>query len=276
MELKKYRYRKHIRWMQYLFGISAFSLLAYIIVFVAIEARESFPEAVIFAIFKLIIPATQGAIWYLFYRMAGITVAIRGDTLVYATRSGTSRIPLENITRLEFPSIKYTGGWIKIVTPDKTIRLTVVIEDISEFLLDLKEVMSLHGLSDRYDKKKFFQFLKTATYSDQSWARLYRFSREFTLYVLLIVLSGIVFGVLARLAVIKILMIPVLIVVSSTLVFMGAEYVLGRKFAKATDEEKFYCPAPDLEIENIVYRKAAWIGGVLCILGIVSVVLIAM
>ena len=125
--MKEYRYRKHIRWGHYLFAFSGITMSAGIlvlIIFIVTVEGELFPEAVFFALSMLGISAIQVMFSYLFYRMAGITVSIDEDSIVYMTRSGPSRIPLDTITRLDFPSIKYTGGWIKIVTPDKTIRLT--------------------------------------------------------------------------------------------------------------------------------------------------------
>jgi hypothetical protein len=94
---------------------------------------------------------TGGACWYLYYRLAGIEVSIQDDAVIYKTRSGVSTLPLEEISCLEFPSIKYTGGWLRIVTPRNSIRLTVVIESLDQFLLELKAALDAHGLSDLYD-----------------------------------------------------------------------------------------------------------------------------
>ena len=82
-------------------------------------------------------------------------------------------IPYDDIEKIVFPSIKYTGGWVKIVYKGGNIRLTVVLENIGDFLYNLKAILDSKGKNDIYNEKKMFSFFKTASFSDESWARLY-------------------------------------------------------------------------------------------------------
>lgn len=62
---------------------------------------------------------------------------------------------------------------MKIIYKGGNIRLTVVLENIGDFIYQLKTILDKHGKSDVYDEKKTFNFFKTASYSDESWDRIY-------------------------------------------------------------------------------------------------------
>lgn len=190
--------------------------------------------------------------WYVYYKLTGAEVSLHDGSVVYKARTGETRLPLERISCLEFPSVKYLGGWLRIVTPSSSIRLTVVLEGIDQFLLELKEALDANGLSDVYDRDRFFQFLKTSAYSDQSWARVYRLWWALLLNATLSTIWGYVCGTIANHGLISLLL-SFMLAGASLASFWGAELYLGRYFANATDKENFSYPAPDPAFENRVY-----------------------
>jgi hypothetical protein len=97
---------------------------------------------------------------------------------IYTNRKGVIIIPFDTITHLKFPSVKYTGGWIKIVSPKNSIRLTVVIQDIGDFLQELKNALDRKEFSNCYNRKKMFSFFKTAEFSNQCWSIRLTFSND--------------------------------------------------------------------------------------------------
>lgn len=264
-----YRYRKHIRWGQYVFPVIYTAIALVIIVFSVLLTLNLDPVFKLIALFlgggfALFALGMGGVAWYLHYKLAAVEVSIQDGAVVYKSRTAVTRLPLEEISCLEFPSVKYVGGWLRIVTPSNSIRLTMVIEDIDRFLLELKDALDANGLSDLYDRGRFFQFLKTAAFSDQSWERGYRIWWGYILNALLSAAWGYLCAVLADLGAIS-LAIPFLFSAASVLPFVGADVYLGRYFAIATDEENFSYPPSNPVFENRVYIKAVIVWWVLCL-----------
>ncbi len=125
--------------------------------------------------FTLIISSIALALVYLliYRRFQSISITLTPDYLVYSNSSGQIVLSYQDIRKLDFSSIKYTGGWMKIHYGGGIIRLTVVLENISDFISNLKEKLDERGSHQVYDEKKLFSFFKTATFSDESWARIY-------------------------------------------------------------------------------------------------------
>jgi len=180
--------------------------------------------------------------------------------LFSGNRKGVTKIPFESIEKLEFPSVKYTGGWLKVVSKDETIRLTVVIEDIGDLLGELRGALDRAGLSDRYDRKRMFSFFKTAVFADLGWARLYRVFWRFILAALLCAAGGVLCAFLAGVGLGGLIFWPVISSQFPIAVYLYTEIVFGRRVAKASDEESFSCPGPDPVWENAIYRKASAFG----------------
>ena len=258
-----YRYRKHIRWGQYVFPVIYTAIALVIIVFSVLLTLNIDPVFKLIALFvgggfALFALGMGGVAWYLHYKLAAVEVSIQDGAVVYKSRTGVTLLPLEEISCLEFPSVKYVGGWLRIVTPSNSIRLTVVIESIDQFLLELKDGLDANGLSDLYDRGRFFLFLKTAAFCDQSWERVYRLWWGYLLNALLSAALGYLCASLADFGALNI---PISFLFSgaSVLPFMGADVYLGRCFSEAGDEERFTYPASDPAFENRVYIKATMI-----------------
>lgn len=106
-------------------------------------------------------------------RFRSISVELTDTAIVYKNSMGDTIIPYEDIQKMEFPSIKYTGGWVKIIHKTGNIRLTVVLENIGKFICELKEKMNERDMNYVYNKKKLFSFYKTAVFAEESWERIY-------------------------------------------------------------------------------------------------------
>ncbi len=266
----EYRYRKHIRWGQYIIPIS-FGILIIclwgIIGIILLFSKKAYPLTLLFVLicFSFVFFFEGILLWYLYYRMAGISILLKDEGIIYKYRKGEKRIPFDSIYRLVFPSVQYIGGWIKIISRNDTIRLTVVVENIGDFLQKLKVLLDNRGLSDRYEKAKFFRFLKTSVYADQSWARLYSI---FWKLILISILNGVIGFVFATLGQFDFLGTGTWIIISlfwPTAVYLSTEIVFGRWIAKKSVEDSFTCPPRDIVVEQSVYRKAVLIGALLYI-----------
>lgn len=108
-----------------------------------------------------------------FRRFKYISIKLGEQGIVYTNIKEQIFIPYEDINMIQFPSIKYMGGWTKIVYRNGNIRLTVVLENIGEFMEELKQKLDERNMMDVYDEDKFFSFYKTAVFADESWERLY-------------------------------------------------------------------------------------------------------
>lgn len=260
---KEYRYRKHIYWGQYvilvLFAL-LFLLMLGISIFIA-RLSGIGAIAVIPAILGLVFLVEGGLLWYFYYRLAGITVSVNEDVLIYKTRGGEKQFPLESIY-LEFSSIKYTGGWLKIKAGKDIIRLTVVLEDISGFLQELKTKLDNKQLSNHYDSHKLFGFLKTAAASDQSWERAYALFGKMFLLILSIsiaISTGYIFGTFPFYGFVLAVFWVILSLVWITVAYVIAEIVLMRRIAKKSNESTFTFPSRDLNYEKLVFdRTFTW------------------
>ncbi|MCP4374699.1 MAG: hypothetical protein GY794_00750 [bacterium] len=264
MDNKEYRYRKHIRWGQYavpiFFAVLTVGLVVTLLILISVTNRDFDALCIVLPVLLIVFFIEGGFVWLLFYRMAGVSVSLGEDAVIYRNRKGVITIPFEDITNLQFPSVKYAGGWVKIVSARETIRLTVVIQDIGDLLVELREALDRKGLSDSYNRKKMFSFLKTAVYSDQSWERLYKIFWKFVLAVVLCGVVGGLCGYFSRVGLVKTLLWSIVASFWPVAIFLYMEIVLGRRFAKATDEETFSCPPRADAEEMAAYRKAGIIG----------------
>jgi len=130
---------------------------------------------VIVILIVLIIMLLEVGIIYLVLlkRFKSINVTLTDDAIVYNNAKKQIIIPYEDIQKLVFPSVKYTGGWIKIVYKGGSIRLTVVLEHIGDFVYELKQKMDDREMAHVYNEKKLVSFFKTAVFADESWERIY-------------------------------------------------------------------------------------------------------
>ena len=193
-------------------------------------------------------------IYFILYRrFKKIYVVLNEEEIIYNNSRGEIRIPYENIKALKFPSIKYTGGWIKIIHSNGNIRLTVVLENIGEMVKVLKNKLDDKNLSGIYNDKAIYKFYKTAKYSDQSWERIYENLKLFIIAILINFGVAAVFSAFITDAPVKIFVI-IAALVGPLLVFVISEIIFGRKLAKEASKENFSVPDRDKQFEFKMYK----------------------
>ncbi len=267
---KEYRYRKHIRWGQYVSPVICFICCSGMLVtplfclmhessaslFKVLSEELLAQLSILYLVLFLEIFLFGILLWYVSYRQAGVCVSFDDEGVIYRYRGSEQRIEFNDMSRIVFPSSPCLDGWLKIVSPNATIRLTVLLEGIDDFLLELKAALDSRELSDRYDRARFFRFLKAATYLDQSWARLYSVWWKVVLLTLLNAAVGYVFFIFGLETVWWI----VLSAGWPLVVWGVVEIIFMRRVAKLSVEESFTCPPRDLAYERAVNRKAVLLG----------------
>ena len=188
----------------------------------------------------------------LFRRFRTISVTLTEDSIIYVKGDARKIIPYIDIVSLQFPSIKYTGGWLKIKYHGGTIRLTVVLEEIGDFVSKLKEKLDELDMSQSYNEKKLFSFYKTAVFSDESWDRIYR---NFKGYILINFFSIIINTIILRLSSLKgdnktLLYGSVLAPLTGLLL---SELLIGMKVRRRVDREKLTLLPRNLGFEQKAY-----------------------
>ncbi len=169
-----YRYRVHIRKMRDVIPLVLIVIAILLIAMVLIIGGSSSSGIMVIGFLGGILIFEAIAIRLVFNRFLKVNCKLSEEGIVYTNIKKTIIIPYEDITEIEFPSIKYLGGWIKINSPKEIIRLTVVIENIQQFVLDLKNEVDTRELTPIVKEKNFQGFIRTATYSDHSWQRVYK------------------------------------------------------------------------------------------------------
>lgn len=276
---KTYQYRSHIRWGQYIFFV--FILLA---IFVganfgiaAYNLRLAFNPSSQTSILDILMMSSCGiflfteatVIWYIFYRMAGVKVILNEDSVIYKHRSGEKKIDFEKITKIKLSSIPYIGGWIMIIAGKDKIRLTVVLSEIGNFVLNLKASLDKLGLVSRYDESKLFLFLKTAVFSDQSWERFYSI---FWKLILTTIVSGLLGIGVTKISGMRESFLIFLSFIYPVSLYAATEIPFGRRIAKLSNRESFFVPPRDTNYEKTVYKVALIVGiAVYFIMGLIMV-----
>lgn len=270
-----YQYKKHIHWGQYVIPVF-FSILFILYVFMVVTlcvdclpllGRVYSPSKFMFLFVVLFLIICGGVIivvesfllWYFYYRLAGVRITIENDGIIYQYRKGEKRIDFDKITKIKLPSIRYVGGWITIIAGKEKIRLTVVVNEIGDFVRTLKASLDSNGLSYRYDESKLFRFLKTAVYSDQSWSRGY-----FLLWKMILATFGLtLLGVGIALASDNVGFFWTLFsFVFPMLLYLFTEIIFGVRIAKKSVRESFFVPPKDTAYENRVY-KVVFMAGII-------------
>lgn len=178
-----YVYRKHLRQpLKYFLIAGGGFVISVILLSAGIILTNSGPLdpdfisifSVIFLGISIVILLELLLIYALFFRrFKYISVTLDEQGITYMNIKKQIFIPYEDIRMIKFPSIKYMGGWTKIVYGNGNIRLTVVLENIGEFMGELKQKLDERNMMEVYNEKRFFSFYKTGVYADESWGRLY-------------------------------------------------------------------------------------------------------
>jgi len=138
------------------------------------------------AVFSIIMLGYSILIINLYKRFVTTKIILTDDVFIFSNNKRKIQIAYNEILLINSKFIRNTGGWLLIETAsEKPIRLTVVVENIGDLIITLKERMDYHGLHERYDKAKLFQFFKTSCYADESWVRSRYYIPKFFLTLLI-------------------------------------------------------------------------------------------
>lgn len=276
---KQYFYRKHIRGIQKvmpiaLVALAALYIAAAVLLLLAVNSIDIRIKLVLLGVGTVITTfiIIEGIlIWFFFRRFTKVNVTLTEDYIIYKNIKGETKIAVDEIRKLEFPSIKYTGGWLKIVHPGGNIRLTVVLEGIGSFLKELKAILDRKDKQNTYDPKAMFSFYKTAEFADQSWERLYSIFTKLLLLIGLNLLIGILFFLVSGDLPMKGMWVLASFALPA-LTYSAAEFVIATAIAKKSDETAFEVPGRDYSFEGKVYRNTILIYSLLYLF--VSVILL--
>lgn len=194
-----YQYRKHLRgtFLNYFIGLIIFSSFVFLgILGTVLSFGEEFNIinfiviTIIMVVIFIFLLFELAIIYFLMIkRFRYINVTLEENEIIYENKKKKIVIPYEEIISIKYPSVRYLGGWMQIKYNGGKIRLTVVLEDIGEFMYRLKEILDEKGKSNTYNEKKSLNFFKTASLVDESWERIY-FNIKFILiteYISLII-----------------------------------------------------------------------------------------
>lgn len=279
--MREYVYRKHLRKPgKYLILIICLILsiileLGLIYYFRANDKDKAFIAGLFLGILVmiLIIIGIEFLVLYflMFRKFKKVKVCLTDDGITYDNLKGNEFIAYESIEAIKFPSIRYVGGWVKIKSNNKTIRLTVVLEKIGDFMEELKKHLDIRGMDKVYSEKKVYNFCKTATYSDQSWERIYE---KFKFMVFVYILSMLIaFGYSVFINPYSPLLLNILIIMLYP--FAGsilAEIILGFKLSNRIKDEGYIVSNRNKDEENKIYKISYTVLGIL----LVAILLIMM
>jgi hypothetical protein len=275
---KEYVYRKHLRILNKVSFIALLSIAALLVVLavllnIFVEDGEGRITAltILFSLAGVMV-GEAFLMRYFFGRFTKVKVTLDDEGVTYENYKGVQQIPYEKITSLEFPSVKYVGGWIKINTMEQSIRLTVVVHNIQSLIRELKEQLDKRGM-EVYQEKKLWSFFKTAMYSDASWERLYRIFWKmifsligffgFSILVSLIAgRSDLIFG--------QFYVVLILVLV----LYIIPEGKFGKRMTSQLTEYDYKLILNDVFYENQVYRKVFILGTIIYFIQLVIFLLL--
>jgi hypothetical protein len=222
---------------------------------------ESMPkDGLVFAIFGIVllvillfISLELLLMYHLFMkRFKSISVELEEDAIVYTNSKGQQIIPYRDITMIKFPSIKYTGGWMKIIYKGGNVRLTVVLENIGDFSRELKKKLQENEMEYVYNEKKLFSFYKTAVFADESWERVYRnYKMQLVTFYLSIIVTSVVLWLNGstgndEMMIFGSVLIPLL-------GYVIGEIIIGMKVKKRVDREELRILPGNPETEQKIF-----------------------
>ncbi|ERK28564.1 membrane protein [Clostridium intestinale] len=279
---KKYIYRKHLREpLKYLGAIVIFFILIFLTMFLSIGLNDKDDFIKIMGPLLIGIVGFVGFLileftliyFVLFRRFKKVEVILTDEEIIYRYSKGEKRIPYSSIEKIKFPSIKYTGGWAKIIYTGGNIRLTVVLENIGDFIKTLKEELDRREMSDVYKEKKMYSFYKTATFSDQSWGRVYENIKKFIVITVGNCLISLVISLVFKDVeyMFSLLFAGIML---ALVIFIIGELIIGRVIAKKANKDTFFVPDRDLYLEEKVYKYSAIVYSILYLVALILIVVV--
>lgn len=277
---KSYIYRKHLREpAKFFLAMVMIVLIGYVIGVTLVISnihgiditRIAIVISVIGVVFVGFISLEFLIIYFIMYRrFKKIKMTLTEEGIIYINTKGETIIAYEDIKDIKLPSIKYTGGWLKIIHSTGNIRLTVVLENIGDLVKSLKNKLDEKNMSQIYDEKAMYKFLKTAEYSDQSWERIYGKAKFFIFYIVI----NLAIAVFASTFINQFLVRDGLIIVAyfgPFMLYLISEIILIRKLAKGASRIEFSVPERDKSFENRIYKWAFGIYTIVYVIVLIKV-----
>lgn len=250
--MNDYYYRKHIKIFRYL-NIVPLGIVIIMLCILAIIAEEG---KSIFLIIALILTFELVAIWCIMGRFKKVRISIDDEKIIYKNYKEEKLIKFEDITCIQFPSIKYIGGWMKIKSNNKTTRFTVVIKDVHRLSLKIKEQIDKRVMNNVYIDKRYNNFIKTATYADDSWERVYKIWWKLVLFTIVTSTFSITIGLFFQLRGVVIFLLTLISSFYPTLVYIITEVIFARKVGRLFKKNIGLILTRDTMYEGSVYKKA--------------------
>lgn len=193
-------------------------------------------------------------IYYFYLRKLKIKKVILDDDYISYDKGNQSiKIKYEDIKLVDCSHFKYSRGWLKIKSKDnKVIKLTVNIENIAVFIKEFKEKLDEKKLSEVYNSKRMYDFYKTASYSDDSWERIYELLKFVPPATAVGVVVAFIFSFLVNEIDIKLIII-VLLLSFPVLILLLTETILVIKHTLEMNNEEYIIRMRDYQYEHRVF-----------------------
>lgn len=168
---KTYKYRKHIIFLgnsvKYLMGLLlAGVLLSFIISGFSIEL---FIMLIIFELELIFLG------WF-YRKFTSMSLSISDEGIEFINNKKHFKFPFSDIKSINTAKVGNLGGFFTIITKNnESIRITVTLVNISEFVLLLKQNLEAQGMGSLSSDPKLFSFYRTSAYADQSFKRIIYF-----------------------------------------------------------------------------------------------------
>lgn len=162
---KTYRYRNIILAMYYV-------LIGFAVLFGVATVAFFFLLPEVMFVF-LVLDIVLGLEIWLYQRLRTTTIRVGADAFEFVNSAKSIMIPYEDIQTIETKSVRFAGGWLKIIANrQKPIRIALNIKDGCDLVKELKFKLDELELFDRYDEEKLYRYYQTTVYAEGSWKRL--------------------------------------------------------------------------------------------------------
>jgi len=250
--LNDYHYRKHIKIHRNL-NVVILGIFIIMFCFLAILIGEQSGVFIIIAIVFTFVAAME---WYFMSRFNKIRVSIDDEKIIYKNYKGEKILKFEDIDCIQFLTIKYSGGWIKIKSNEKTIRFTTVMKDIHKLSLEIKEQLDIRGLNHVYKDNRYKNFIKTSAYVDDSWERVYRIWWKLTLITIATAIISVLIGIFLQFGDEKTAILTMMAFLFPTVVYIITEIVFALRVGRLFKKDIVLILTRDTLYERSVYKKS--------------------
>lgn len=262
--MKEFFIRKHLKnpirtFLYCLTYVVTFFIVFAIIVNLSPNVSKSFIEKFNYIYFSFIlfviafVSSLFSLLYYFYFRkLKYISVILDDNGIIYSSLNKKTVISYDEISEVDCSHFKYSRGWIKIKGKDKVIKLTVTLENIAVFIKEFKERIDEKCLDEKYNSKRMYDFYKTASYSDDSWERIYELLKFVPPATGFGIVISFIFSFLVKEIDIKFVII-LLTFIFPELVLLLSEIILVIKHTIDMQNEKYIIRMRDYQYEHRVF-----------------------